>query len=673
MTTPALPSTSTTAQQGESFVNNDRAVSPVLPIATDRLTFRPLGLEAVTIKDGVWADWQRDNREVTTPHSFHWLEFDGTIDNLRRLDPQLPDMPERRGPWFTDSDLYKALEGVAWDLGREESAELATLVTEISEVIGRAQQPDGYINSFVQAGLDVRWDNLVKSHELYCIGHLIQAGIAHRRATGRAELFDVAVKAADVVVADFGDGHRSDTDGHEEIEMALVELYRETGNRDYLELAEQLIDVRGYKTLDTTNFGDSPYYQDATPVREETTVVGHAVRAIYLLAGVVDLYIETGEDALLTAALAQWESMTATKTYLTGAVGSRFIGEAFGDSYELPPDLAYGETCATIGNIMVSWRLLLATGESRFADAIERALYNLFAASTAADRKGFFYNNPAQRRTALPAAPSDTRPDRADAPGTRPAWFECACCPPNIMRTIASLAAYVASTAGDAVQVHQFVPAAIRAQVPDGEVRLDMITEYPIDGTVTVTVVDAPGTEWTLEFRIPDWADDATLAVNGVPTTVAVNDRGYAALKRTWVPADTVTLRLPMRPRWTVAHPAVDAVRGALAVERGPIVYAFESVDQPDGVDLNHVELVRGGELVEELREDFLGQRAVVLTTRGRAREDNEWKDTGWKRLEDVPPTDGREVELVAIPYALWANRGPSVMRIFVPLEGTVA
>lgn len=654
-------------------MNTTRPVTPVLPLATERLALHPLGLDGVEIRSGVWADWQKDNREITTPHSFGWLENDGTVDNLRRLDPAAAGVPERRGPWFTDSDLYKALEGVAWDLGRAESAELTALLSDITAIIRNAQLPDGYINSFVQAGLDVRWDNLVKSHELYCIGHLIQAGIAHKRSTGDTELFDVAVKAADVVVADFGNGRRSDTDGHEEIEMALVELYRETGDRDYLDLAQQLVDVRGHRTLDTTNFGDSPYYQDATPVRDETTVVGHAVRAIYLLAGVVDLAIETGEDALLQAAITQWESMTATKTYLNGAVGSRFIGEAFGDSYELPPDLAYGETCATIGNIMVSWRLLLLTGESRFADAIERALYNLFAASTSTDRTGFFYNNPAQRRTALEAAPVDTRPDRADAPGTRPVWFECACCPPNIMRTIASLAAYVTTTTADALQVHQFLPASVQADLPVGSVRVQIDTRYPLDGVVEVTVLEAPGAEWALEFRVPDWAGHAELAVNGLPAASRTDDRGYVRVSRVWVPGDTITYTIPVEARLTVAHPAVDAVRGAVAIERGPVVYAFESVDQQAGVDLNHVELLRDAELVEEIREEFLGQPAVLVSARGRARRDADWEGTGWKRLEDAPPSDGDEVELRAIPYALWANRGPSVMRIFVPLEGSVA
>jgi DUF1680 family protein len=660
-TDPVRPS------QGETPVNT-RPIAPVLPASTGQLAYRPIGLESATITDGVWADWQRDNREITTPHSFEWLERDGTIDNLRRLDPASEVTTERRGLWFTDSDLYKALEGVAWDAARDGSDRYVEMFADMAAIVAAAQQPDGYLNSFVQAGLDVRWDNLVKSHELYCIGHLIQAGIAHSRATGRSELLDVAIRAADVVVADFAGLRRHDTDGHEEIEMALVELYRETAERKYLELAQQFVDVRGHGVLEPHGHGDSAYYQDATPVRQETTVVGHAVRAIYLLAGVVDVYLETGERALLDAALIQWQSMNATKTYLTGAVGSRFIGEAFGESYELPPDLAYGETCATIGNMMVSWRLLLATGQSRFADAIERGLYNLFAASTSTDRAGFFYNNPAQRRAALPAAPTDSRPDRADAPGTRPTWFECACCPPNIMRTIASLSAYLATHTLDAVQIHQFMASSLVLPLDAGDVAIDVATNYPIDGDIRVTVSSTPSEPWSLELRIPDWARAASITVNGEPVDATASELGYAVVRRAWASGDAVVLTLPMTPRRTAAHPAVDAVRGEVAIERGPLVYAFESVDQPDGVDLNRVELVRDGSITEEFREDFLGQPTVLLSVQGLARDDSGWASTGWKNFEDVEKVSGQEVRLVAIPYALWANRGPSVMRIFTPL-----
>ena len=626
---------------------------PVAPLATERLAVHPLGIDEVELTGGFWARWQRDNREVTTPHALDWLERDGSVANLRALSgPHL-------GMWFSDSDVYKVLEALAWDLGRAPSASLSNAVESLTAVLRAAQQEDGYLNSYVQAGHETRWESLAMSHELYCIGHLIQAGVAHHRATGSGELLDVARRAADCVVRDFGAMRRKDTDGHPVVEMALVELYRETGAAPYLDLARQLLDVRGHRVLDPKGHFDSTYYQDAVPVRDQSTVVGHAVRALYLLSGMVDVYTETGEQALLDAALRQWESLLATKMYLNGAVGSRFEGEAFGDSYELPPDLVYGETCATIASIMVSWRLLLATGQSRFADHIERALYNLFAGSTSVERDAFFYNNPAQRRVAHPAAPTDTRPQRADAPGTRPHWFQCACCPPNIMRTVASLGGYVATRSGTGIQVHQYLPAVIRS--PFGT--LTMSTDYPLDGTIRLTVTEPVTPQWTLSLRVPDWCQGASVTVNGEPA-------GGAELTRQWHDGDTVVLTLPMPPRLTVAHPAVDAVRGTVAIERGPLVYCLESPDQPDGVDLNHVELDPGEPLTEEVR-DLLGSPAVIVHATGFARDDSGWAATGWATLGQEPATPGRRVRLSAIPYHLWANRGPSLMRIFVPARRT--
>lgn len=639
-----------------------RPIAPVLPLATERLALHPLGLGEVEVTTGFWAQWQRRNRDVTTPHALRWLERDGSVENLRRLGDEPTGSVAHRGMWFSDSDVHKVLEGMSWDLARGPSADLARVVDELTGVLRGAQAADGYLNSFVQAGHEARWDNLVTSHELYCIGHLIQAGVAHRRSTGDDALFTIARRAADCVVRDFADLRRKDTDGHPVIEMALVELYRETGRSSYLDLARQLVDVRGHGVLQPRGHFDSRYYQDATPVREQTTVVGHAVRALYLLCGVVDLYLETGEQALLGSALRQWESMTATKTYLNGAVGSRFDGESFGEEYELPPDLVYGETCATIANIMLCWRLLLATGESRFADAIERGLYNLFAASTSVERDAFFYNNPAQRRVARPAAPTESRPQRAEAPGTRPRWFECACCPPNIIRTVASLAAYVATRSPAGVQVHQYLPAAVSA----GPVRLAVATAYPLDGEVEIAVTGSPDEPWTLSLRIPGWCRGARATVNGVPAAAEAGGRGYLDIRRGWRTGDLVRLSLPIAPRLTVSHPAVDAVRGTVAVERGPLVYCLESPDQSDAVDLNRVELLVDRPLTEEVR-DILGQRVAIVVASGIARDDSGWTRSGWATLGQQPPSTGRPVELIAIPYHLWANRGPSVMRIFVP------
>jgi DUF1680 family protein len=649
------------------------ALAPVAPASTAHLSARPLGLDEVRITSGFWADWQRANREVTAPHALSWLEKDGAVDAFRRVTAGTPlSAKERPGLWFSDSDVYKTLEGLAWELGLEPSPEFEAAIGELAAVIAAAQGDDGYLNTFVQEGNGERWAALGWSHEMYCIGHLIQAAVAHKRATGRDELLDIAVGAADRLVADFGGGKRTETDGHPEIEMALVELYRVTGTRSYLELAQQFLDLRGHGRLDTQGHFDSVYYQDATPFREETSTVGHAVRAVYLVSGAVDLYLETGEQALLDAAVRQWESMTRTKTYLNGAIGSRHEGEAFGDSYELPPDLVYGETCATIGAVMLSWRLLLATGESRYADAIERGLFNLVAASTSVERNAFFYANPAQRRVPRPAAVPGERPPRAEAPGTRPSWFVCTCCPPNILRTVASLGAYVATVRAAGVQLHQYIPATIDAPLEGGSVRLEVTTEYPIDGAVRVEVTETTGGTWTLSLRSPEWADRVEVQVNGESVPATASASGYVEIERQWAAGDVVTLALPMAPRFTVAHPQADAVHGQVAIERGPLVYCFESPDQAEGVDLNRVELLVDEPVVEDDPADVLGQTTVVLRAQAVLRADDAEWTSGWAPLGAAPASgDGggseRRVELTAIPYHLWANRGPSVMRIFAP------
>ena len=647
-------------------MTNPSALGPVAPRSDAFLALHPIPISHVAITGGPWQRWQEDNRSITMPHSFGWLEKDGTVDNLRRLDPAATNAPERRGLWFTDSDLYKALEGVAWDLTRAPSEELERLIQSHVDILAAAQAGDGYLNSFVQAGLDERWAHLAKSHEMYCIGHLIQAGIAHKRATGRSDLLAIAEKAADCIVEEFGNDRRPGSDGHEEIEMALVELYRETGKSAYLVLAQQLVDARGHGLVGTDGIFPPSYFQDSLPVRETVEPVGHAVRAVYLLAGVVDLYLETGESALLDSAITQWTTMTATKTYLNGALGSRFVGEAFGDRYELPPDLVYGETCATIGNMMLSWRLLLATGESRFADAIERGLYNLFAAATSLGRDSFFYNNPAQRRIHEPAAPTDGRPDRADAPGTRPAWFECACCPPNIIRTVATLAAMLATVDHDGVQIQQYMPATITTPFGDSSIALQLATNYPTEGGIEVTIAETPDREWALSLRIPDWAPDPRVFIGG-QLIDAKPAAGYLVITRPWAVGDRVTLTLDVTPRLTRTHPAVDATRGTVAIERGPVVYCFEDADQLDGVDLDRIEIAPAPRIHDVPLDDSLGSDFPALRVEGLLRDDSQWGVNGWATVGESTLEQRTAVDLIAIPYALWANRGPAAMRIFVP------
>jgi DUF1680 family protein len=642
-----------------------RLTAPCAPRTDAHLVLRPLGIDQVAITGGFWGAWQDRNREVTTPHALKWLERDGAMDNLRRLGAA-DGGPERRGMRFSDSDLYKALEGIAWDVGRKPSAELEATITEAVRVLEQAQEDDGYVNSWVQAGNAERYADLAHGHEMYCAGHLIQAAVAHARTSGSSELLDIARKLADNLVREFGDRRRVDVDGHPEIETALVELYRHTGERSYLDLAQQFVDVRGHGILGPGDFG-SAYFQDDLPVREQPTVVGHSVRALYLMAGVVDLFLETGDESMLQAGERQWASMVAEKTYLTGAVGSRFEGEAFGDPFELPPDLIYGETCAGIASVMASWRLLLATGQGKYADLIERTLHNLFAASTSTAGDAFFYVNPVQRRRPREAAPVDGKPLRSDAPGTRPSWYDCACCPPNIMRTVASLGGYLATVDGTGLQLHLYAPAELSVPVGDGQVRATVQTAYPLDGAVDITIEQSPARPWTLSLRIPAWCRDASVDVAGELHDAVPDDDGYVRITRPWSSGDLVRLVLPMPVRLTVAHPAVDAVRGSVAIERGPITYCLESVDQSQDVNLDAVELVAGAPLRVSRRDDLLGG-TVVIEADGLVRDDSGWAGAGWASLGEEPAPSTREVVLTAIPYYLWANRGPSAMRVWVPL-----
>ena len=352
------------------------SASCVAPTGSARVRLRPLDPSGVRILGGLLGDRQRVNREVTILRGAEELERAGTLENLRLAAGRATG--SRQGMVFSDSDVYKWLEAIAWEIGREPSPELEALARETTELVAAAQEPDGYLGSYGQVVDPAwRWTDLEQGHEFYCAGHLIQAGIASVRATGDTSLLTVARRFADLIDEVFGGDSRAETDGHPEIEVALVELYRQTGEGRYLRLADTLTSRRGFGMFAGGRF-DLRYYQDDEPVREARAIVGHAVRALYLAAGATDLYTETGDDALLASMLRQWDDLASTKTYLTGGVGSRHYDEAFGDSYELPPDRAYCETCAAIASIMWNWRLLLVTGESRFADLLERTLYNGF-------------------------------------------------------------------------------------------------------------------------------------------------------------------------------------------------------------------------------------------------------------------------------------------------------
>jgi DUF1680 family protein len=656
---------------------------PVRPTASADVVHRPVAGQGTRLTGGLLHDWQQRSSEVSLPLAVTQMEAAGNLGNLR-LAISGGDPAAYRGPAFMDSDIYKTLEAVSWELSRDAGTAsdpaLAAFAAEATDLLVRAQQPDGYLNSHIQVTGKPRYAQLASSHELYCAGHLIQAAIAaHRTAvvleaagTSAAapdfkatadSLFAVAARFADHLVDHFL-GHEGN-DGHPIIETALAELYRETGHEPYLRLASQFLEQRGHGHIGDSGFG-SRYLQDHLPVRENPTEVGHAVRALYLEAGIADVAAETADRELLAASVTRWNDMVATKTALTGGNGSRHSGEAFGDAFELPPDRAYNETCAAIASFQWSWRLLLATGEARYADLMERLLYNGFGASVSADGQRFFYVNPLQRRIDH---------FENDLPGRRREWFSCACCPPNIMRTRASLQHYLATVAGDVLYLHQFTGSDIAAQLRAGTVALEVRTGYPWSGGVEITVRAAPEAEFGLAVRVPAWSPGARLTLGGRPLAAAA-EGGYLVARRHWQPGDVVTLDLDVRPRLSYPSRRTDALRGTVAVERGPLVYCFEQADHGEVSieDLAVAPSMTPAALGEQpaatvLGETVLGESVAVTVPAVRlpAAAQAAFPD----QPDDGAPADGQPAVAVAvaIPYFQWDNRDGGPMRVWLPLR----
>lgn len=639
--------------------------APVVEPTTEAATrLRPLAAGAVRLRDGFWAERQRLNREKVLPHGHEQLERAGNLHNFR-LAAGLAEgryralgiMFEQPFP-FLDSDVYKWLEGCAWELGRLADPRLAAAADEVIELVERAQRPDGYLNTFVQVLAPGReYADLQWGHELYCYGHLLQAGLAWQRALGDDRLLQVGLRAVASVERELGARGRAGIDGHPEIEMALVELYRTTGDRRHLQLAARFIDLRGTGLLGDGRFGRA-YWQDHRPVREAPEVAGHAVRQLYLDCAAVDLAVELGDSDLLDAVVRRWRDMLATRSYLTGGLGSRHKDEAFGDPYELPPDVAYAETCAAIASVMLAWRLLLATGDGQAADVIERTMFNGVLPGLALSGTEFFYVNPLQRRSRRAAAEGG---HDARSTSNRAGWYACACCPPNLMRTLASWAHYLATTDETGVQLHQYASAEVEAPAGGGRVRLQVSTDYPWAGQVRVEVAETPPEPWTLSLRVPGWCNSATASVG---EELAQGDGSHLRLKRAWREGDTVSLELDVRPRTTLPDPRIDALRGCLALERGPLVYCLETADLPDGVELEAVRLAADAEPAEEARDDladgFVGLRVAGLQVE---HEDDDWPYQSRRRAERGAP-----LELHAVPYFGWANRGVGAMRVWIPL-----
>ncbi|WP_329416197.1 glycoside hydrolase family 127 protein [Streptomyces sp. NBC_00704] len=636
--------------------------SSVLPVAPTRGRLRPLGLDEVRVTGGFWARRRRTNATATLGHCHEWMERVGWIGNFRAA-AQGRVHRDRRGREFADSDVYKLLEAMAWEAGHSADGGLDALIDTLTAVIAPAQEPDGYLNTaFGRPGQQPRYSDLEWGHELYCSGHLIQAGVAQTRARGEGDLAKTALRAADHVCTAFGPGGIERVCGHPEIETALVELARATGEQRYLDQASLFIGRRGQRTLAETEFGHA-YHQDDLPVREASVLRGHAVRALYLACGAVDVAVETADDDLLAAVVRQWEATVARRTHLTGGMGSHHRDESFGDDFVLPPDRAYAETCAAVASVMLSWRLLLATGEPRFADLAERTLFNVVAASPSDDGRAFFYTNTLHRRRRGSAPPAHVQSPRADS-GLRAPWFAVSCCPTNVARTLAVLPAYLATADDDGVQLHQYADAEIATTLTAGRaVALSVRTDYPSGASVTVRIDRSPPGPWTLSLRVPEWTRGATAWLTGPDGARRAVAPGTATLARLFRPGDLVRLDLPMAPRWIGPDPRIDALRGAVAVQRGPLVYCAESVDLPDG---REVDAVR----VDPSARPEDGPDGAVVAAGELTRPPDGHADDAWPYRpldQDAPAPVAERTGIVLVPYHSWANRGPSTMRVWLP------
>ncbi|GAA2078109.1 glycoside hydrolase family 127 protein [Microbacterium hatanonis] len=632
--------------------------APVSPVSPTAGTLRPLGLGEVRITGGFWGDRQRVNATHTLSHIGDRLESEGWLPNFDLAAAgTLP--AGRRGREFADSEIYKYLEALAWEIGRSDDVELEETFRSVVARVTAAQEADGYLNTnFGRDGQGARWSDLEWGHELYNLGHLFQAAVARHRTRPLADdgLIGVARRAADLVCDVFGVGGIEAVCGHPEVEVGLAELGRSVDEPRYIAQSSLFVDRRGHGTLSDIEWGRS-YYQDDQPLRGAASLRGHAVRANYLAAGAVDVAVENADGALLDALRSQWSRTRARRTYVTGGQGSHHQDEAFGEDWELPPDRAYSETCAGIGSVMFSWRLLLADGDARYADLIERTLFNVLATSPSADGRAFFYANTLHQR--VPGTPADPNKTSVRASSSlRAPWFEVSCCPPNVARTLASLDAYIATADDDGMQVHQYAPAEIRTLLSDGRrVSVDVETAFPMEGLVRVVVRETEPEPWTLSLRIPEWADGAVLRVQPTdgPAEARAVPVGYVTERRSFRAGDVVELDLPLRPR--VSHPdgRLDAVRGCVVVERGPEVFALESSDLPDH---GHVDDI----VIDLDTAPYEKDGRIWVKAGGRSDEPRAWP---YGRAECVA-TSATDVALV--PYHEWGNRGPSTMRVWLPV-----
>ncbi|MBW8039927.1 MAG: hypothetical protein FVQ85_08015 [Planctomycetes bacterium] len=619
----------------------------------------PVSFTDVKVTDEFWAGRIETNRKVSIPYAFGKCEETGRIDNFA-IAGGLKEGVHRGSYPFDDTDAYKILEGASYCLSVHPDAKLEKYVDDLIVKIAAAQEDDGYLftartnkaERLVNWYGKERWEKLGGSHELYNMGHLYEAAVAHYRATGKRSLLDVAIKNAEFLATVFGPGKNETAPGHQIIEMGLARLYRATGNEKYLKLAKFYLDTRGP--------GGNSYHQSHQKAFEQSEAVGHAVRASYMYCGMADVAALTGDKRYLDASERIWDNVVTKKLYITGGIGARGSGEAFGKNYELPNGSAYCETCAAIGNVMWNHRMFLFGGDAKYIDVLERTLYNALISGVSLKGDSFFYPNPLESRGQHKRSP----------------WFGCACCPGNITRFIASVPGYIYARRGDTVYVNLFVDGSAEIKMGKNIVRLKQKTEYPWDGKVKITVGPARPARFSICVRIPGWArnepvpsdlyryvnsssEKVSLKVNGKKAAAAM-EKGYARISRAWKHGDVIEVTIPMPVRRVVSHEKIAGNTGKVALQRGPIVYCAEWPDN-DGHVLNLV-LGDNAKFTTEHRKDMLNGVTVIKS-----------KAAALSYGKDGKSTIKKKQDFAAIPYYAWAHRGAGEMAVWLARDESAA
>ncbi|HOG75444.1 MAG TPA: glycoside hydrolase family 127 protein [Candidatus Marinimicrobia bacterium] len=632
-----------------------------IPIwAETQPTFSDYPISAVDIKnveinDAFWLPKIKIIQDTTIQYAFKKCEEEGRMENFliaggRKKGPVRGKMP------FDDTDVYKIIEGASYSLISRPNPALAAYLDSIISIIKIGQEPDGYLTTWFTIDRmhppawwaqpsPNRWDHEESNHELYNSGHLFEAAAAHYRATGKQNFLKIALKNADLLVASFGPDKLRVPPGHQIVETGLIKLYHITNNPQYVELARFFLELRGDSTSHKL-YGE--YSQDHLPVTKQTEAVGHAVRAMYMYAGMTDIAAIYQDSAYFEALMKIWENIVTKKMYLTGGVGARHDGEAFGDNYELPNLTAYNETCAAIGSVYWNQRLFRLTGDAKYYDIIERTLYNGLISGISLDGKKFFYPNPLE---------SDGKYQFNQGACTRQPWFDCSCCPTNIIRFLPSVPELIYATIADSVYINLYISSNADIIVNQKKIEIIQQTDYPWHGKINITVNPEKKTTFTLKLRVPGWArnevvpgdlykyiaenpEKVSLLVNGKDEN-GVLDKGYIEITRKWTRGDKIELTLPLAVRKVIAHEKVADDVNKIAFECGPIVYCAEEID-------NH----RISEITVPLDTKLNITKGTVLT-------------------ENVNILRGKvdNQELILIPYYVWSNRGVGKMKVWLPIN----